>query len=302
MMSMKQKTGFILEQGALDLNRIARLQQRPAPFTPGEVLFWDDPHISGQMLSAHLNPTNDLASRRPETISRSVDWLLETLDLHPGSMVLDMGCGPGLYAARLAEHGISVTGVDYSRRSIEYAIQYAQQHQLEIQYRYQNYLELADIEQYDAALLIYGDFCPLSPAERTQLLSNVHRALKPGGTFVLDVTTREHRKRQGYTKDWYVADNGFWKPGLHLVLEQGFDYPDGSIYLDQAIVIEANGRLSVYRMWFQDFTTESITYELGHGGFTVQSVWSDLCGAQYDDNTEWIGVIAQKASQEIGHH
>jgi SAM-dependent methyltransferase len=130
-----------------------------------------------------LNPKNDLASRRPETIVRSVSWLVETLGFGAGSAVLDLGCGPGLYAAQLVQHGLKVTGVDYSRRSIEHG--------------YQNYLHLADSEQYDAVLLIYGDFCPLSPDERHQLLHNVHQTLKPGGFFILDVTTREHRKLHG---------------------------------------------------------------------------------------------------------
>jgi len=103
---------------------------------------------------------NDLASRRTETIDHSVNWLVETLGLQSGSAVLDLGCGPGLYAARLEQHGIRVTGVDYSRRSIEYAIQDAQQQKLDIEYRYQNYLELADTELYDSALLIFGDFFP----------------------------------------------------------------------------------------------------------------------------------------------
>ena len=115
------------------------LQEKPEPFSPGEALFWDDPHISAQMLQAHLNPNNDLASRRPETIRRSVEWLVATLDLQPGVSLLDPGCGPGLYAMRLAKKELCVTGVYYSRRSIEYATQVAQQNDLDIEYRYQDY-------------------------------------------------------------------------------------------------------------------------------------------------------------------
>jgi SAM-dependent methyltransferase len=122
----------------MNIKYLLQSQEKPAPFTPGEPLFWDDPHISTQMLKAHLDTGNDLASRRPETIQRSVDWMIETLGLQPSASILDLGCGPGLYATRLAEQGLRVTGVDYSRRSIE--------------------------GQYNAALLIYGDFCPLSPA------------------------------------------------------------------------------------------------------------------------------------------
>jgi SAM-dependent methyltransferase len=274
--------------------QIRQLQEKPAPFAPGEPLFWDDPHISKGMLAAHLDPNSDLASRRPETIERTVDWLVEVLGLRPGATLLDLGCGPGLYASRFAQRGLIVTGVDYSRRSIDHAVEFAKRHRLDIQYRYQDYLDLDDSGRYDAALLIYGDYCPLSPDQRHRLLQNVHRALKPAGHFVLDVTTRAHRERHGSGNRWYVAEDGFWKPGLHLVLEQGFDYPEQSIYLDQAIVVEADGKLSVYRNWFQDFTREAITEELEQGGFAVQSCWSDLAGAPYSEDAEWIGIIAQK--------
>jgi SAM-dependent methyltransferase len=280
----------------MNMNTIISLQEKPEPFTPGEPLFWDDPHISMQMLKAHLDPKSDLASRRPETIQKSVAWLITTLNLQAGAAVLDLGCGPGLYAACLAEQGLHVTGVDYSRRSIEYAQKYARQHALDIEYRYQNYLTLDDAGQYDAALLIYGDFCPLSPEQRRHLLANVRRALKPGGHFVLDVTTPAHRRQHGSRNGWYAVETGFWKPVPHLVLEEGFAYPEQAIFLDQAIVIEENGRVSVYRNWFQDYVRATITKELADAGYIVQSVWNDLAGTPFskDEDTEWIGLVARK--------
>jgi SAM-dependent methyltransferase len=286
---------LIFNSGSLNLELIKLFQEKPVPFTPGEELFWDDPHISKQMLSAHLDPTHDLASRKPETIERSVAWIIEILELSPEDAVLDLGCGPGLYTARFAQQGLQVTGVDYSRRSIDYATYYAREHNLDICYRYQDYLTLEDSQEYDVVLLIFGDFCVLAPDKRDRLLKNVLRALKPGGYFILDVTTREYRKRHEYSSGWYVIDSGFWKPGLHLVLDQGFDYPEQSIALDQSIVIEATGELSVYRMWFQDYDNETIVDELDGVGFAVQSIWSDLTGISYAEDTEWIGVVSQKA-------
>ena len=276
------------------IGQMIELQKKPAPFTPGEPLFWDDPHISKQMLAAHLDPTVDAASRRPEMIERSVQWLIETLGLTPGAAVLDLGCGPGLYASRLARAGLHVTGVDYSRRSIEYAAQFADQNNLDVTYRCENYLELHDENQYDAALLIYGDFCPLSPDQRESLLQNIFRALKPGGAFVLDVSTRECRRKHGSRNGWSVVPSGFWKPGPHLVLEQGFDYPEQSIWLDQFITIEADGKVTVYRNWFQDYTPQAISDELSAGGFVVESLWSDLAGTPYTSQSEWIGVVTRK--------
>ena len=244
------------------ISQLIDLQKKPEPFTPGEPLFWNDPHISKQMFKAHLDQNTEAASRKPAIIDRSVNWIIETLGLKTGASLLDLGCGPGLYASRFARAGFHVTGVDYSRNSIEYAIQNAKENNLDIMYRYQNYLELDDENLYEAVFLIYGDFCPLSPEQRSTLLKNIHRALKPNGYFVLDVTTREHRRRYGNKNGWYAAETGFWKPGPHLVLEEGFDYPEQSIWLDQYTTIEADGKVSVYRNWFQDYTPETISAEL----------------------------------------
>jgi SAM-dependent methyltransferase len=276
------------------LEQLITLQQKPLPFAPGEPLFWDDPHISSQMLAAHLDLSNDAASRRPQTIDRSVKWLIETLCLQPGDSILDLGCGPGLYTSRLASAGMRVTGVDYSRRSIAYANQYADENNLNISYRYENYLELKDENLYDAALLIYGDFCTISLENRSKLLQNIHRALKPGGRFALDVSTCECRKSHGIRNKWSALESGFCKPGPHLLLEEGFAYPELSIWLDQFIVIEADGKVTVYRNWFQDYTLESITAELEQGGFQVEGFWSDLTGTAYTSSSEWIGLITQK--------
>ncbi|WP_218139175.1 class I SAM-dependent methyltransferase [Propionibacterium cyclohexanicum] len=73
------------------------------------------------MLIQHLDPIAPLASRAHGFIDQSAEWLIGALALHPGSRVLDLGCGPGLYAHRLARHGIQVLGIDVSQRSLDHA-------------------------------------------------------------------------------------------------------------------------------------------------------------------------------------
>ncbi|MEI7849641.1 MAG: class I SAM-dependent methyltransferase [Chloroflexota bacterium] len=279
---------------AMIINQLLQLQEKPALFAPGEEHFWTDPHIASQMLAAHLNPNLDAASRRPEIIQKSTDWIMQHLDLQAGDQVLDLGCGPGLYASQLARHGLRVTGLDFSQNSLNYAQKFAHENELKITYRCQNYLELTDQELYDTVLLIFGDYCPLSPDNRSKLLANVRQALKPGAHFVLDVSTPHLRRRVGLKNSWYAAENGFWKPGPHLVLEQGFAYSEQDIYLDQYTVIESDGKISVFRNWFQDFTPATIRAELEDNGFLVESLWGDLQGSLLEPASEWIGVVARK--------
>ena len=78
------------------LSQLIDLQQKPEPFITGEPLFWNDPHISKQMLKVHLDPNIDAASRKAKVIDHSVQWMIEMLGLQSGDAVLDLGCGPGL--------------------------------------------------------------------------------------------------------------------------------------------------------------------------------------------------------------
>lgn len=139
-------------------DKLKTLQQKPEPFAPGDAMFWTDPYIAGQLLQIHLNPAIDAASRTPHVIHQSVDWIIQVLGLQAGNCVLDLGCGPGLYATRLAQRGLRVTGVDFSENSIHYATQKAREDGLEIAYRCQDYLQLEDEASFDAALLINATF------------------------------------------------------------------------------------------------------------------------------------------------
>jgi 2-polyprenyl-3-methyl-5-hydroxy-6-metoxy-1,4-benzoquinol methylase len=150
---------------------LERINERPKPFqfyTASDL--WTDEHTSKQMLSFHLNETIDVSSRNTESITRSVDWITAEFNIVRGYKIADFGCGPGLYSARLAKRGASVTGIDFSGRSIEYAKDVAAREQLNISYVHQNYLEFETEDQFDLVLMIMRNFCALSPTQRKGLL------------------------------------------------------------------------------------------------------------------------------------
>ncbi len=278
----------------LDMQQILRLATKPTPFEKAGQPIWTDEHVAKQLLAAHLDPNTDAASRRPETIDRVVAWIVDEIQLKSGMAVLDLGCGPGLYCQRLAKAGMKVTGVDFSAASVSYAKQQASAEKLLIDYRLQNYLEFAEENCFDAALLIYGDYCALSPGDRKQLLKIVGRSLRRDGKFILDVTTRECRRTHGLSQGWYAAEGGFWSEKRHIVLEEGFDYPEELIYLDQFIVIDEDDSVRVFRNWFQDFSVDSIRKELEVDGFHVLGLYADLLGKSFAEDSEWIGIVVEK--------
>jgi len=81
------------------------------------------------------------------------------------------------------------------------------------------------------------------------------------------------------------------------VLERGFDYPDADCYLDQFVVIEPGGTISVYRNWFHDYSPETIAPVLEAQGFAVRGLWGDLRGTPYAPGGDWVGVIAARPTE-----
>lgn len=276
------------------LKRIINNISKPNIFQPGDSCFWTDEYISKQMLELHLNPNVDAASRKPETIEKTVRFWLEKRLIIPGDQVLDLGCGPGLYTERLAAAGVKMVGIDQSKTSLDHAIKQANSKNLSIEYRHMNFLNLDEFERYDAIIQVFGEFCTFPNDDRDLFLNIIFRALKPNGLFIMDVSTRMLRVRNGLKNNWYVSEAGFWNPGRHLVLEMGFDYPENDTWLDQYIVINEEGVTTIYRAWFHDYSLKKLTPVIEKANFRVENVWGDLTGEPYDEHGDWIAVALRK--------
>ena len=275
------------------LKQISRIAVKPSLFEPGEPRFWDDPYISKSMLEAHLAPDNDLASRQHETIDKEVNHLLSSGILKPGDRLLDLGCGPGLYTSRLAAKDIKVTGIDISKRSLNYAIAQARKQNLDMEYRLLNFFDINYSAEFNAVMQINGELNTFSDVKLDELLGKLHRSLLPGGLLIFDVTTRALRLRAGLKNGWYFSNRGFWRTGRHLVLEQGLDYAEENVWLDRYIVID-NNSMKVYHNWFHDYDLKTIRQVLKNAGFTIKYSWNDLAGTPYKAGGDWIAIVAGK--------
>ncbi|MBE0601915.1 MAG: methyltransferase domain-containing protein [Firmicutes bacterium] len=265
------------------------LDQTPAPYETGDE-FWNDPYISGQLLPFHLNPDTDLASYRPETMDAICAWLPKAMGLQPGAAMADLGCGPGLYCAKLAAAGYRMTGVDRSESSLAYA----RVHAPAANFLRQSYLEPFGENAFDAAIMISQDYGVLSPDSRKTLLRHIHTALKPGGVFAFDVSSlRAYADRAAKAApNWYAAKGGFYRPPDHLVLEKALPYPDIPAICDRISVLDHE--VKTYKFWQTFYAPETIGRELEAGGFRLVQALSGLDGTPYSGDSPAIGVIAQK--------
>ena len=240
------------------------------------------------MLEAHLNPDTDAASRRPEFIDRSVEWIL-SLPLPENACLLDIGCGPGLYAKRFAARGMHVTGIDFSARSIAYA----KEHDTHSEYIQRDYLTMDYEDAFDIVTLIYCDYGALIPKEREELLRRLYRALKPGGLFVFDVfTPRYHTGHKNRKSCKIHLKGGFWSPKPHICLSADYSY-DNNIRVSCCANVDCNG-LRRYNIWDTCYTQQSLLDEITPAGFALEAFYGDVAGATLTGDSETICAVWKK--------
>jgi len=279
--------------------RLEEINRAPEPFqfyTAADL--WTDEHTSEQMLKFHLNEGIDISSRNIAFIDRSVDLIASHFHIGAGKKIADFGCGPGLYATRLARRNAAVTGIDFSKRSIGYARELATTEKLPIHYRNQNYLDFETDDRFHLILMIMCDFCALSPAQRRTMLSKFHMLLEPTGSVLLDVySLTAFREREEDARYELNLLDGFWSPNKYYGFLNTFKYEKEKVVLDKYTIMEAERTRTIYN-WLQYFSPEEIEREFADSGFIIDSLYSDVCGTPYNQRSGEFAVIAKKRNTE----
>jgi len=202
----------------LELVRRAKVLE---PWAEGEKIPWHEPGFSRRMLEEHLSQQHGLASRRFDSIDRQVSWIDGEILSHRPSRVLDLGCGPGLYAERLSRLGHQCLGIDYSPASVEYARERARRDQLSCDYLEQDIRTAPYGEGFDLIMLIFGEFNVFTPSDARSILERTHAALSDQGVLLLEVHTLSAVREIGEREpSWYTADPGLFSDGPHLCLRE----------------------------------------------------------------------------------
>lgn len=276
--------------------QLNRINKRPFPFSiyTADTL-WTDPHIAQQMLKTHLDQSTDRASRRLSFIEASVAWLQQRFNIARGTRIADFGCGPGLYATRLAQLGAEVTGIDFSANSLRYARETAVSYNLTIDYIHTNYLEFQSAKRFDLILLIFCDFCALSPAQRQQLLATFREHLADGGSIVLDVHSlvmfEEFEERVGYGRRQLGS---FWTDEDYFSFTNQFKYEAEQVTLDKYSIFTPTRTFEIYN-WLQHFDQASLAAEFTTSDLTITDWFANVAGEPFDPRSHTFAIVAQPA-------
>jgi SAM-dependent methyltransferase len=129
----------------------------------------------------------------PRTTARFLidfGYVLQLLELHAGSSLVELGCGSGWMTRLAARHGVQAEGYDISPEMVEIAREEAERERLEVTFEAGDYERLDLGRRFDACLL----YDALHHSERPErVLASAREALKPGGRLLLVEPNWTHR-------------------------------------------------------------------------------------------------------------
>jgi SAM-dependent methyltransferase len=261
----------------MNLLDIIRREAEPRPWVEGEKIPWDEPEFSRRMLAEHLSQRHDAASRRASVIKKHVDWIhREILSGQPGR-ILDLGCGPGLYATYLAQLGHVCHGIDFSPASIEYAVEHAPEGCT---------FTIGDLrttdfgDGYDLVMFIFGELNVFKPQDARLILQKAYEALKPGGSLLLEVSTFDGIEQGGNQPAmWYSSQGGLFSDEPHLCLMESFWDEDQAVATERYWVVEAgSGSVRRYASSSQAYEDDEYQSMLMDCGFEQVHFFESLTG------------------------
>jgi SAM-dependent methyltransferase len=121
-----------------------------------------------------------------ERSEQEAELVWELLGLSAGSEVLDLACGHGRIANRLAERGARVTGLDATPLFLERARADAAARGVEVEYVEGDMREVPWEGRFDAVLSWFTSFGYFDDDDNRRVLREAYEALKPGGAFLID--------------------------------------------------------------------------------------------------------------------
>ena len=221
-----------------------------------------------------------------ERTAEEINRLVKLLELDKPMDILDLACGYGRHANRLAVLGHRVTGVDLMEGFLELARQDAQARSVQVRYLQSDMRQIDFQEEFDRVMLLFTAFGYFEQSENLLVLKNAARALRPGGLFVTDTMNRDVVLKD--FQPMHVTD----KNGDLLVDRNSFDSRNG-LWLNQRIVIRNGVRIDkpfIIRI----YNPNEFEAMLAEVGLEVYGMFGGWDGQPVSTDSRRLVVLARK--------
>ena len=215
-------------------------------------------------------------------------YVKDIAGLGEGAKVLDAGCGLGRISVELATLGLDVTGVDIIQSELDAARDSAEAEGVPLTLIKHDLRTYKAPNQFDCAINLYTSFGYCATIEEDmQILKNIAASLKPGGSFILECTSRETAilywtpgeefERAGYKVVTHFEVVGAWE-GLRS---------QWTLYQDDKLVVD---HTFIQRLYPASFLRDKLL----EFGFTKAAVYGDYDFSPYNEHARTMVIVAKK--------
>lgn len=176
-------------------------------------------------------------------LEREVRFIEDALGCDKGATILDLGCGPGEQAVALAGRGYEVIGIDLSLAMLARAADEAAEKNQRINFLQGDMRDLTFDDAFDGIYCWGTTFGYFDDVKNAEVIQKIHKALRRGGRFLLDVVNRDYIAARMPSMVWFEGD--------------------GCVCMDEAQLNGITSRLIVKRtMMMEDGRQREIEYSI----------------------------------------
>lgn len=220
-----------------------------------------------------------------ERTKAQVNFIESALKLTPGDAVLDVPCGHGRHLNELASRGYRCTGVDITPNFLEIARKDAKAKGLTVDYRVKDMRNLDYKDVFDAVYCYFTSFGYFEDDINRAVLHAMARALKPGGSFLMESINRDFIVKHGFP---YIVQE---RDGNLMIDSNRFDPVESRIYSKRRIIRNDHDYSTDY--FVRLYTPSEITLLLRQAGLKVTAFYGGV-DKPYTINSNRMVVVADK--------
>jgi SAM-dependent methyltransferase len=221
-----------------------------------------------------------------EQREKEVNFIVKELNFTEPKKILDLACGYGRHANKLASLGHDITGVDITKGFLEMAEREAKEIGVKVKYILKDMREVDFDSEFNCAISMSTAFGYFEDNDNFKVLENVAKALKKGGFFLLDLTNRD-----------FIIKN--FLP--YIVIEKGkdlmidihkFNPVEGRLYSRRSVF--RNGVMKEKPFFIREYTATEIRDLLERASLKVIKFFGNYDSSPFNVNSRRMIVIAVK--------
>lgn len=219
---------------------------------------------------------------------QSCDALVSLLGLAPGAKILDLACGPGRFALPLAKRGFRVVGLDICEVYLEQARAKAKEHGLQIEFVHGDMRAVPFENEFDAVINLFTSFGYFEQEEdHLQVLREVHKCLKPGGRFLLELQNRDWLIKNFRPRNWQEYQNFF------VLEESQMNFARNRI--ESRWIVLRGAERKEYTLSLRVFTLAELLELFAQAGLKVLGYYGGLQGESFNIEAKRLAILAERA-------